>query len=175
MVATAAGCSRSDDSAVPRRTAYPRIELYADSTVKADIGGLSFDINAGADTAALREGWLDISYPRYNATIHVTVRRLDIPDGLLKAIANREQRISLNLGDRTALASDFENTAGFTCRTVTSLDGGPTPVQFVAYRSDGYLVSGTAVIEGPAEPADSIAPVVRALVADAEILLKSLQ
>lgn len=171
----ASACGRSDDSAVPRRTAYPRLELYADSTVTASIDGVTFDINAGADTAALRDGWLDIAYPRYNAVIHVTVRRLASPEELEEAIANRVQRMSLNLGERTAVASDFENEAGFTCRTLTSLDGGPTPVQFMAYRADGSLVSGVADISGPSEPADSIGPTVRALAADAETLLKSLR
>ena len=46
LLAATAACNRNDDSAVPRRTAYPRLELYADSTVTAGIGGVSFDINA---------------------------------------------------------------------------------------------------------------------------------
>lgn len=175
LLAATAACSRNDDSAVPRRTAYPRLELYADSTVTAGIGGVSFDINAGADTATPRDGWLDIAYPRYNAVIHVTVRRLASAEELEEAIANRAQRMSLNLGERTAMASDFENEAGFTCSTLTSLDGGPTPMQFMAYRVDGSFISGVADITGPSEPADSIGPTVRALAADAEILLKSLR
>lgn len=175
LAAIYAGCNLSDEKAVPRRTAYPRLEPYADSTVTAHSGGLSFDIKAGADTSSRREGWLDIIYPRYRATLHVTVRRLASPDELQDAIANRRQRMSLNLGDRTAMASEFENNTGFICRIMTSLDGGPTPVQFTACRADGYLVSGATVIAGTCEPADSIAPTTQALAADVEILLKSLR
>lgn len=175
MVVIAAGCGHNDDNTVPRRTAYPRLELYADSTVTARIGGVAFDIKADADTAMPREGWLDIAYPRYRATMHVTVRRLASGKEAEEAIANREQRMILNLGERTGTASEFENGAGFVCRTLTSLDGGPTPVQFMAYRSDGCFVSGVAAIDGPSEPADSMAPTVRALAADTEILLRSLR
>ncbi len=176
IAAIAAGsCNRSADTPIPRRTAYPRIEAYADSTATAHIGPLAFDIAAQADTAMPRPGWLDIAYPRYRATIHIAVRHLGSGEELADAIDNRVQRMSLNLGDRTAVASDFENSAGFSCHTVTSLDGGPTPVQFMAYSADGYLLSGAAAISGAAGPADSIAPTVQALARDAETILKSLR
>lgn len=170
-----AACSRSAETPIPRRTAYPRIEAYADSTVTAHIGHLAFDIAAQADTVMPRAGWLDIAYPRYRATIHIAVRHLDTGQELAAAIDNRLQRMGLNLGDRAAVASDFENRAGFSCHTVTSLDGGPTPVQFVAYNAGGYFVSGAAAISGASEPADSVAPTVQALARDAEIILKSLR
>lgn len=171
---SAAGCTRQADTPVPKRTAYPRPFLYPDTTVTAAVGGLAFDIKAAADTTRSRENWLDISYPRYNAVIHIGVRALSSDAELDEAIANRMERIALNLGDRNAVVSDFVNPAGFTCRTVTSTDGGPVPVQFMAYSAE-RLLSGAVTIEGPSEPADSIAPTVRSLATDVEILLKSLR
>lgn len=173
-IATCA-CGHSTDTPVPRRMAYPRIEAYADSAVTAHIGHLAFDIAAQADTTMPRAGWLNIAYPRYRATIHISVRHFNNGDELAAAIDNRLQRMDLNLGDRTAMATDFENEAGFSCHSVTSLDGGPTPVQFVAYSPGGYIVSGAAAISGTSTPADSIAPTVEALASDAERILKSLR
>lgn len=175
MAVMTADCSRESDNAVPRRTAYPRTELYADSTIAASLSGLCFDIKAEADTTTPHKNWLDIIYPRYNAVIHVTARHLNSSEALSKAIFNRRERMSLDRGDRAATATNFENNAGFKCQIITSLDGGPSPVQFLACRHDGYLVSGTAVIKGQAEPADSVAPTVRALASDIETLLKSLR
>lgn len=168
------GCSRNSDSPIPKRTAYPRLYLYPDSTVRATLDGLAFDIKAAADTMRSREGWLDIAYPRYNAVIHLSVRHISSADDLNDAVANRMQRIGLNLGERDAIVSDFVNPDGFTCRTVTSTDGAPVPVQFLAYSAE-RLLSGAATIHGPAAPADSIAPTVRVLAADIDILLESLR
>lgn len=168
-----AACSQSQPP-VPRRTAYPRIEPYSDSVVTAAVGPVGFSIRAEADTAVQRPGWLDISYPRYNAITMLTVRRFGSRAELDAALANRMQRISLNLGDRTAASEEFTNGAGFICRLIVSLDGGPTPVQMIACDTAAHiLISGASVIDGPAEPADSVAPAVDALAADARKILKT--
>lgn len=169
-----AACGNHDSTA-PLPRAYPRIELYPDTTVGIQLQGLRFDVNGCAATDSPRPGWLDISYPRYRATIHITARHLAAPDSLAAAIEARAERMALNLGESHAELVEFDNEAGFRCRILTSTDGGPVPVQFLAVRPDGALLSGTAVLHGANLPADSISPVVRALARDATSLLQSLR
>ena len=94
---------RTDSSsAVPRRTAYPRIELYdsvyrpVSLTLPVRImvnDSTTVDIASHSDAAT----WIDVRYPRYGATLRLTLSRLE-GDSLLMAIANRRERMALNAG-----------------------------------------------------------------------------
>lgn len=173
-VCMVAGCSRPE-SYTPLPTAYPRINTYADSTASAALPGLCFDINAEADTSRPRHDWLNIAYPRYGATIYVTARQISSPDSLAAAIDARIERMALNLGERKAEMTEFDNAHGFRCRLLVCPDGGPVPVQFLAFDRKGSLLSGTAVLHGSSEPADSVFPIVESLGKDAAAILNSLQ
>lgn len=176
LAIAAVACSDSHDKPVPKRTAYPRTELYADSSVAATVGPLAFDIPAQAGSSAPRPGWLDIEYPRYNASMLITVLTLDSDKALDAVLANRRRRMALNLGEHIGTETDFANSTGFRCHIIECFDGCPTPVQFLAYDKDARtVVSGTALIKGPTEPADSLAPTLRAIGRDATKLLKSLR
>ncbi len=152
----------SDGNATPRRYGFPRIETYDTIYRHITVGPAEICVNAGAETSSPRPGWLDIDYPRYGAKIYVSVSR---PDDMDKAIANRRQRISLNLGGTKAKTIEFEQ-GGYDCLTVESVDAGATPVQFLAVSADGIMVNATANIPGRTVPADSIRPIVEALTAD---------
>lgn len=171
----ATGCNRQSETPVPKRTAYPRIESYGDSTRMLRLGGMEFAVNAQAEVSSPRDGWLDITYPRYGASFHITARHFDSAEALAEAIENRTVRISLNLGDRQAVSTEFITPTAFTAIMLSSLDGGSSPVHFMAYNTDGYMLSGSAVLTGVAEPVDSIAPVVEGLTADAERILRSIR
>ena len=88
-------CRHKDSNVTPRRYAYPRIEAYDSTYRRLTVGPVSIEVNAAAATSSPKDGWLDIYYPRYGATVYLSATHTD---DLPRAIANRRQRISLNLG-----------------------------------------------------------------------------
>lgn len=177
LALVAIACNHSGDSspdnagATPRRYAYPRIAAIDTAMALRTLGPVDIAVNTSATAISEREGWLTLSYPRLGATIYISATRTD---DVAAAIANRRQRMALNLGDASASASEFL-VGPFACTIVESADAGTTPVQFLAASADGVIVSGAATLSGPTAPADSIRPIVQFLAADAARMLKSLQ
>lgn len=162
---------------MPRRRAYPRLALSPDSASMktVDLAGLSLRINREATFRpdSTREGWADIVYPpELGTTVYLSLTR---PESAPEAIANRRQRMSLNLGEASATSEEFVN-GRWLCTLVWSGHSGlTTPVQILAVNADGRLLSGAAVLRSPGENADSLAPLVELLCSDARMLLKSLE
>lgn len=159
---------------IPRPEAYQRVEPYGDSTVTACVDGLAFSINANADTLSKRPDWLNIVYPRYNATIYITVRHMDNEGDLYKAVGNRMMRMQRNAGANQAEMASFDNKYGFQCG-ISTCPGSPTPVQFVAFDKKYNFISGVAHIDGPCMPVDSMQPTFEALEAAVDTLLKTVR
>lgn len=172
---TASCGHREADTAVPRRTAYARVAEYPDSTRSIGVGGLEMQVNAGASLSSPMQGWCDISYPLYGAAIHLTARHFADRKDLDEAVANREERIGLNLGENAAEQTEFTNAAGFSCLVVRTLAADPVPVQFLAVGPGGDMLSGSVAFTGRTEPYDSVAPMVEALYAHTITLLHSLE
>ena len=150
------GNSADEGRVVPRRYAYARIEPYDTVRTEHSAGPVQLSINKGADVSHPdgKPEWLDASFGRYGATLHLsTIMTEDID----VALANRRERISLNLGGET----------------VVSRDPSATPVQFVAY-GEGVLVSGAFVIAGSTEPADSLRPICTELEKEAFAIVNSI-
>lgn len=169
-------CHRDgSEAAVPRRYAYPRVEPLDTATVACALGGVEARISASArceEGATERPGWLTAAYPGLGATLYLSAART--PD-TGAALANRRQRISLNLGGTPARTDRFDTAAGYAVELVTCPDGGvTTPVQFVAV-GEGTVVSGAFVLHGTLAPADSLRPVVDALAAEAFRIAASLR
>ncbi len=176
----AAGCTGdgrdSSEGAVPRRRAYPRLAVTADSTGHtALLDGLRLRINGAATLRvdSLRPGWANVEYPAaLGATVYLSLTR---PESTAEAVANRRQRIALNLGDAPARAEEFIN-GPWACTLVYSDRAGlTTPVQILATHADGRLLSGAAVLHEPGTDADSIRPLVELLRDDARRLLLNLE
>lgn len=93
------------------------------------------DIASHGDAAT----WIDVRYPRYGATLRLTLSRLE-GDSLFTAIANRRERIALNAG---GLRKDCDGTD---CpqRAFIGNRGHPgamvTPLQIIATDSTGSLL-----------------------------------
>lgn len=175
LAAIFAACGPKDsDSAVPRRTAYARVAEYPDSTRNIVVGPLALEANAGAEIAETTPGWCDINYPLYGASIHLTARHFGDSAALDAAVANREERIALNLGDNTAEQIEFANKAGFNCLVVRTLAADPVPVQFLAVGPHDTMLAGSVAFAGKCEPYDSVAPIIDALYAHTLTLLHSL-
>lgn len=163
---------------VPLPYAYPRTALADTVYQSVGIGGLNFDVNSGATVAdAPTAGGIDISYPAYRGRFYLSVNSESGPERLAEAIANRRHRFALNLTGAPARSESFVNDAGFVCELITTAEAIPTPVMFLAHDGKHSLLSGAFAFGSldPAATADSIAPTVDALRADALRLLRSLR
>lgn len=171
----AAGCGDGGQrTAVPLPQAYPRIETYASRYRVADSLPVAVEVNAGAAVTCKEGGMpaLDIAYPRYNATVYLTV----VPGLADKAKfedvwEGRRSRIDNNLGGAQAVAEEIISQADSSYRSalVVSPSATQTPVQLLAAsRARGTVVTATAFMHTPVTSAnlDSVAPVIKALAAD---------
>ncbi len=159
---------------VPKPRAYPRLACYACEPVAVETGDVGFMVNSAAEVSYPRNGWIDIAYPRYAATVHITVSRLENDSELRMAVENRAERIGLNLAGRRSETGQFTNDAGFGCSLTRALEPSPVPYQFIAVGPDRLFVSGAVAMNGSVEPVDSVAPVLRALYSDISVILDSL-
>lgn len=168
-----AGCN-SRPADVPRRYAYPRVAVPDSVRVRHSLGGLALELSADAAVSYPSEQWLDASYPALGATLHLAARQTTGQENLRQEIANRRQRISLNLGSATARSDRFTTAHGFDCELVVSAEGVSTPVQFIACGTDGKMLTGAVVLNGPTAPADSLQPIVKALEREVFTMLEQL-
>lgn len=160
LALVAASCVRDGGNAVPRRYAYPRVAPCDTAAVPARLGDFSIEINAAADTARPAPGWLNIVYPRYGLTVHLSANTFADADALHAAIANRRQRMELNFGATEAEAVSFTNAAGLSCTIAGSPDAGNAPVYITAVdAARRSMLSGAAVFAGATTPVDSIEPI----------------
>lgn len=169
MLLCVAACSDSKTRPMPRRTAYPRTAVLSDSTFHASAGHIIMELNAMAQARTPRPDWLDAEYRPLGATLHLSAT--DNADEA--SIANRRERISLNLGGATARVTGFITPSGFRCEITSTAEGPATPVQFIALRGK-TMVSGAFVMSGKTTPADSIRPVIEELEREAIAILNSL-
>lgn len=169
LLMCAAACNDSNTRPMPRRTAYPRTAALSDSTKHATAGHINLQLNAIAIIRTPRPDWLDAEYRPLGATLHLSATE----NADEASVANRRERISLNLGGATARATEFTTPSGFQCEIVTTAEGPATPVQFIALRGK-TLVSGAFVLSGKTTPADSIRPITEALEREATAILNSI-
>lgn len=167
----ASSCGGQGHSAVPRRTAYPRMQLL--DTVMRGVEaapGCTLAVNAGAVAESPRPGWLTVSYPLYRATMYVTVTattRATVDE--IKA--NRMERVVLNAGGLPGRQSEWINRAGMSVMTLRT-DGSTTPLQFLATDDSSTVISGAVYFADAASAAtDSIAPAVNAVEGDVRRML----
>ena len=177
IAAITGGCGQpGSDGAnpLPRRYAYPRFEPYDTSSVIYNFEGLNLRINAQAKPIPQGQGWLDLSFPRYGATVHLTYTHNHTEASISSAIKNRKERMDLNLGEAEAYVSEYKTGAGFSCLEIIAADALVTPVQFLAVDNDGRMLSGACVLAEDDAPADSIRPVVEAIADEVRRMLTSL-
>lgn len=170
------GCSDRHPNAIPRPTAYPRLEITADSIGQpAAIETTAFRINRHAqfDLDSANSLWANIVYPAsLGATAHIS---LSYPDNFDAAIANRQKRFALNLADAPATSEEFLIGAWECVLVYSNRPSLTTPVQFYGANPDGRFISGAVALKNPGNNADSIAPLVALLRDDMRTLLFSLQ
>lgn len=192
LAVIAGGCGSNvsgDADAVPRRRAYPRIELpdSAFTFIQTESNGfslapsrsLSLAINNATEYAVhSKDGnaslFIDVDYPGLNAAIYFTITPVDNTT-LTSVIDNRLERVSLNLGGADAELLEFDSPAGFENKMFVSRADISTPVQFIATDGETTVISGTSFLkDASAANADSLAPVVNMLRRDILHTLKTL-
>lgn len=159
---------------VPRRTAYPRVEVMPRDYAVPDSLPLPFGVNtsAAAKVGHRPDGsvWLTIDYEPYGATAYLTFT--PVTDATVTEVANnRLHRMALNLGACAAQSYAFETTSGMSATVLQSSTAPGAAVQAIAV-SPRWVVSGSTVF--PPAAADSIAPLVQAVADDIITALKAL-
>lgn len=189
IAGTVAGCSgntepgrnAADVAPVPRRHAYPRVEIPDSVYTDMAAGTTTLHIAVSdAATVTLRisddgnSQFVDAAYPDFNSTIFFTVTPVDRATAG-DVIANRMERIRLNLGSSDAELFEFDSPGGFENKLFVSRGDISTPVQFIATDGNAFVVSGAAFVrDASPATADSIAPVVDMLRRDILHALKTM-
>ena len=172
VTACSEGCG--GDVAVPRREAYPRIQLPAPVWRSDTIGTVAVMVNLAAKSQCDSNGWLTVDYPYGLARLYLTLTPFGGIDAD-QAVANRLERLSMNTGGAVTTVDEFDNRLGRRCMLMVSLSGCPTPVQFIAVAPGEWMLSGSALVEKAASaPGDSLRPVIDMLKRDIIHLLDEL-
>lgn len=174
-VASLLSCGGPDgSSAVPRRYAYPRTAVL--DTARAlytPAPGLSLTLSSTAQPDSTRTGWLTARYSPLGATLYLSATPVGGAGERERVLANRHQRIALNLGGATARTDSYSTDAGFSCEAVVAYDGTVTPVQFIAI--DGkMLINGAFALDNRIAAPDSLRPVIAELEREAFEITRSL-
>lgn len=163
LCAALSGCSdrKQPTAAVPKPAAYPRIADPGTKYEALDSLPVNFLANTAATVTRPRPDWIDVAYPALGVTIHVSLTRTT-PDGIGDVIANRSERIALNVADVTSTNETAIESDGFTSVIICSPETRSTPLQFLAHDGTGLVISGTAFFGNvsPDAPIDSLSPIV---------------
>lgn len=167
-------CGGHDDTATPRRRAYQRIEAYAPEYTAVDSLPVRLLVNSSATVSRPRRDWVNVSYPRYNATIFISVTEAD-SGNIDDVIANRIERIALNAGDVRVDALDIDN-GRFSSTLYDAPAAVAMPLQFVATDGKSLVVSASVFFDNADRitSLDSVAPAIEAIRRDLTTALDSL-
>ncbi|MDE6783347.1 MAG: hypothetical protein K2J17_06460 [Paramuribaculum sp.] len=174
------GCGeRHDYTPVPLPYGYQRIEIYPAEYSDADSLPASYAVNASAQVRRLPDGpggsvMADIDYPAYGATLHLTFTPVDSITAA-EVIANRRERMALNLADNYATVSEVgpNDRTPFVSTVMMSAGRTPTPVQILSVGPD-MVISGAVRFASEQADADSLMPVLKAITADIEYAASNL-
>ncbi|MDE6384354.1 MAG: hypothetical protein K2K79_08435 [Paramuribaculum sp.] len=174
------GCGQKQDyTPVPLPYGYQRIEIYPAEYSDADSLPASYAVNASAQVRRLPDGpggsvMADIDYPAYGATLHLTFTPVDSITAT-EVIANRRERMALNLADNYATVSEVgpNDRTPFVSTVMMSAGRTPTPVQILSVGPD-MVISGAVRFASEQADADSLMPVLKAITADIEYAASNL-
>ncbi len=177
FAAAACGCSdRQATSAVPRPTAYPRTVDPGTEYVALDSIPVVLEVNRSATVNRPAAGWIDIAYPDLGAAIHLSIISTT-PGEIDDIIANRTERIALNLADAAGAARDIAlRSDDFTSTLVVAPDARNTPLQFLSTDGSDWVISGAVFFKNvrPDASVDSLSQAVAYLRRDLEHTLTNL-
>lgn len=165
------GSDGHSEVAVPRRQAYPRIELYDTVYRAVDNLPVVFEVNDCATISrASRDGmenpnWINVKYSRYGATLHCTYTSVaDV--SISEVMNNRIERMSLNTGELTTDITTLSTSQGVTATVLMTPMAKVTPIQFLATDSATYVMTGALYLDNASVATDSVMPILDAVRAD---------
>lgn len=155
---------KSSNVSVPRPVAYPRVAELDSSYVALDSIPLYIEINRSVVIKRSGGLWFDIVYPDYGAVVYVTLTSTS-PDSMQSVIANRRERITLNIADAANTIYTEITSPCFTSVLVHSPMSYATPLQFLASDGERWVVSGAAFFHDVRHeaPADSLRPMIETI------------
>ncbi|MDE6395444.1 MAG: hypothetical protein K2K77_08890 [Duncaniella sp.] len=179
------GCGGSADNrrqAIPRPVAYPRLDVPDSAFTTIDAGGVQLTVNenTGVNVSSTDNGaWIDISYDGYaSPQVYLTITDCRDAETMAETLANRRERMILNLGSNRYTLTELSTPSGWTCAMTVARTSLTTPVQILAHNADKVL-SGAFTISLPDSVSANpdpvfIAPIVDAAERDMLVMLRSL-
>ncbi len=168
------------ESVTPKPDGYFRIEPYP-STFRMDtIGRIAILINDSArsvvpaDKSDVEAYWLNLTYPRYRATLYLSYIPVKDRDNLEQLLSeSRELVYRQNVNTSAVRAVAYENRERTLFATLYTLSAeSATPLQFMATDSAGFLLRGVLYYDAPIRQ-DSVAPTMEFLEADMMQMIES--
>lgn len=163
----------------PRPTGYFRIDSYPTQYTATPIGNITLHINDSAQCITpdviTEKGvhWLNVVYPRYNATLYLSY--FPLKGNLDRLMAESIELVyRQNVNTEQVEAIGYENSETQIYATLFSLSAeSATPIQFVATDSNQYLLRGALYFDNPVKN-DSVAPSIHYLEEDIIHLIENI-
>lgn len=166
------------EKAAPKPVAYPFIENSVSEYTPHNIKSfpLQFDI-ANSATVECNEnnnGWINIKYPNYNATIYCTYISTD-SNRLQKEIAKNRELVYVHAKLSSNISTfSYSDSASNKWAELYILEGNvATPMQFITTDNSSYIFRGSLYFNSQVNN-DSVAPIVEYLKNDISHIIETL-
>lgn len=167
------------EQATPRPNGYFRIDAYPACYHIDTLGNVSLQVNDSAlcmtPSTHTADGveWLNITYPRYRATIYLSY--IPLADNLERLMAESIELVyRQNVNTQQVEAIAYENSDAQLYATLYTLSAqSATPIQFIATDSLRYLLRGALYFDNPVK-ADSVAPALQYIETDIMQMIESI-
>ena len=177
FILTIASCH--SEVATPRPDGYFRIEAYPKTYTAQQLGSITLLINDSAQClwhhpeSARDAQWLNIGYPRYNATIYLSY--IPLQNNLKRLMGESLELVyRQNINTEQVEAVAYENPGIPLYATLFALSPeSATPFQFIATDSTKYLLRGALYFDAQVK-ADSVAPALQHIEGDIMQLIESI-
>lgn len=164
------GCSGgSNEGAIPKPQAYPRLSLPDSVFTTLRIADVEFQLNSAATVSESERDdatWIDITYHGIEGgKLYLTLSTAPA-ERLPDLIENRIQRASLNVGNATTEVTELTSAGGWDGILLVTRSSLTTPVQIIAH-DDRHLLSGALYLQmSPTATPDSISPIIETVKRD---------
>ncbi|MBR3608474.1 MAG: hypothetical protein IKL50_01145 [Bacteroidales bacterium] len=168
------GCDKKN---APKPIAYQHIENITTSYAPHNINSfpLQFNISNGAiaENNQQNSGWINIKYPKYNATIYCSyIKSNDVEKEIVKSreLVYVHSKLSSNI---TTL--NYNDSTKSVWAELYILRGKvATPIQFIATDNHSYIFRGALYFNSQVNQ-DSVAPIVEYLQSDIAKIIESIK
>lgn len=167
------GCG---NKTAPKPIAYPHIENTSNGYTphRAETFPLQFDIANGTTTESndKNNGWINIKYPQYNATIYCTYIK---SNNLQQEIAKSRELVYVHSKHSSGISTlSYNDTTKNVSAELYAISGKvATPLQFIATDNTSYIFRGALYFNSQVNN-DSVAPVVEYLKNDIIQIIETL-